>query len=69
MEFKLEETRALLVATYEKTDFEGVSFGGKNASEIARQAYDLSFERPVCAAGAWASAEGNGFDLAVYNPM
>jgi IMP cyclohydrolase len=70
-EFKLEETQALLVATYEKTDFEAVSLGGKNAGEIARQAYDLSFERPVCAASAMAGAmaQGNGFDLAVYNPL
>ncbi|NTV27270.1 MAG: IMP cyclohydrolase [Methanothrix sp.] len=66
-EFKLEETQAFLVATYEKTDFVAVSLGGNNAAEIARQAYDLSFERPVCAAAAW-ETEGNGFDLAVYNP-
>ena len=31
-EFELAETRAFLVATYEKTDFEAVSFDGKNAS-------------------------------------
>jgi IMP cyclohydrolase len=69
-EFTIAETRALLVATYEKTDFEAVSFDGKNASEIARQAYDLDFERPVCAAAAMAGADAqmNGFDLAVYNP-
>ena len=70
-EFELAETRAFLVATYEKTDFEAVSFDGKNAGEIARQAYDLPFERPVCAAAAMAGAmaQGNGFDLAVYNPL
>jgi IMP cyclohydrolase len=67
-EFKLEETQAFLVATYEKTDFEAVSFAGMNAAEIARQAYDLSFEKPVCAAAAYESQE-TGFDLAVYNPM
>jgi IMP cyclohydrolase len=69
-EFTLAETRAFLVATYEKTDFVAVSFGGKDAGEIAQKAYDLSFERPVCAAAAMASvtAPGNGFDLAVYNP-
>jgi IMP cyclohydrolase len=69
-EFTLAETRAFLVATYEKTNFEAVSFGGKNAVEIAQKAYDLSFERPVCAAAAMASVTvpGNGFDLAVYNP-
>lgn len=69
-EFELAETGAFLVATYEKTDFESVSFAGKNAGEIAHQAYDLDFERPVCAAAAMAgaNAQGNGFDLAVYNP-
>jgi IMP cyclohydrolase len=70
-EFKLAETQAFLVATYEKTDFVAVSFGGKNAGEIAQKAYDLSFERPVCAAAAMASVTTpeNGFDLAVYNPI
>ena len=70
-EFTLAETQAFLVATYEMTNFEVVSFDGKNAGEIAQKAYDLSFERPVCAAAAMASvtAPGNEFDLAVYNPM
>lgn len=70
-EFKLEEGRAFLVATYEKTDFEAVALGGGSAGEIARQAYDLPLERPVCAAAAHALPEGqgSGFDLAVYNPL
>jgi IMP cyclohydrolase len=70
-EFTLAETQAFMVATYEMTNFEAVSFSGKNAGEIAQKAYDLSFERPVCAAAAMASvtAPGNGFDLAVYNRM
>ena len=56
-EFELEDGQAFMVATYEKTEFEAVSFDGQNAGEIAREAYDLSFERPVCAAAAMAGAE------------
>jgi IMP cyclohydrolase len=69
-EFQLEVAQAILVATYEKTDFEAAALGGDCAGEIARQAFDLSFERPVCAAAAYAlpDGQGSGFDLAVYNP-
>ncbi len=69
-EFRLEKDQAFMVATYEKTDFESISLSGQNAGEIARKAYDLSFERPVCAAAAMEPVEkqDNGFDLAVYNP-
>ena len=69
-EFNLEEGRALMVATYEKTDFEAIALGGGSAGEIARLAFDLPLERPVCAAAAYAlpDEQGNGFDLAVYNP-
>jgi len=71
-EFQLEEGRALMVATYEKTDFEAIAWGqAVSASEIARRAFDLPLERPVCAAAALARPEGqgSGFDLAVYNPQ
>jgi IMP cyclohydrolase len=72
-EFQLEEGRAFLVATYEKTDFEAMALGqAVSASEIARRAFDLPFERPICAAAAYARPEGQGqgrgYDLAVYNP-
>lgn len=69
-QFRLDEDRALMVATYEKTDFEALSILGEDAADIARKAYDLSFERPVCAAAAVAkSASGNGgFILGAYNP-
>ncbi|MCK9442870.1 MAG: IMP cyclohydrolase, partial [Methanothrix sp.] len=69
-EFYLEEGRAFLVATYEKTDFEAAALGGSSAGEIARMAFDLSLERPVCAAAAQArpDEQGSGYDLAVYNP-
>ena len=73
LEFELNDGQAFMVATYEKTEFESISLGGHKTSEIARAAYDLSFERPVCAAAALSllqgnGEKGNGFDLAVYNP-
>jgi IMP cyclohydrolase len=69
-EFKLEDRQSFLIATYEKTDFEATALGDGNADEIARQAYDLSLEKPVCAAAAYSLPEGqgSGYDLAVYNP-
>ncbi len=69
-EFRLEDGMALMVATYEKTDFEAAEIGGSSANEIARRAFDLPLERPVCAAAALARPEeqGSGYDLAVYNP-
>jgi IMP cyclohydrolase len=72
-EFSLEEGEAFMVATYEKTEFETLRLKGKSAQELARQAFDLPFERPVCAATALARPEGQGkadqrFDLEVYNP-
>ena len=69
-QFELKEGSAFMVATYEKTDFEAVALGGGSAEEIARQAYDLPLERPVCAAAFLARPgdAGQGFDLAVYNP-
>ena len=69
-QFRLVEDQALMVATYEKTDFEEVLMSAEDASRMARRAYELSFERPVCAAAAMEkSVRGKGeFDLAVYNP-
>ena len=72
-EFELKDGQAFMVATYEKTEFESISLDGQNTSGIARAAYDLSFERPVCGAAALGLSQGKGkkgigFDLAVYNP-
>ncbi len=66
-EFLLREGEAFMVATYEKTEFESLKIEGKNAQEIAKAAFDLTFERPVCSAAANALPEGE-FELAVYNP-
>ena len=70
-ELNLEEGQAFLVATYEKTDFEATDLAGSSAGEIARLAYDLPLERPVCSAAALAASGGQerGYDLAVYNPQ
>ncbi|MDD4161384.1 MAG: IMP cyclohydrolase [Methanothrix sp.] len=70
-EFNLEEGQAFLVATYEKTDFEATALAGSSAGEIARMAYDLPLERPVCSAAALDAPGGQerGYDLAVYNPQ
>lgn len=65
-EFLLREGDSFMVATYEKTEFEPLKIVGKSAEEIAKAAFDLSFERPVCSATAKALPEG--FELAVYNP-
>jgi IMP cyclohydrolase len=68
-EFHLEGALALMVATYEKTDFEAAALGGSSAGEIARMVFDLPLERPVCAAAACAWPDESGYELAVYNPL
>jgi IMP cyclohydrolase len=69
-QFDLTTDQAFLVATYEKTDFEVVALAEESAGEMARVAFDLPLERPVCAAAAFAQSDrsGSGFDLAVFNP-
>lgn len=66
-EFNLHEGEGFLVATYEKTEFEPLKIEGISAEDIAKAAFDLSFERPVCSAATLSLPEG-GFELAVYNP-
>lgn len=65
-EFRLKDDDAFMVATYEKTGFEPVAVSGIDASAVAKAAYDLPLERPVCSASAFQG--GKGFELAVYNP-
>lgn len=65
-EFDLSDDSAFLVATYEKTEFEAVSVGGKSAEDIAKAAFDLDLELPVCSAAAFEAEDG--FTLAIYNP-
>jgi IMP cyclohydrolase len=73
-EFDLMDGQSFMVATYEKNNFESIIIAGQSPTEIARAAFELSFERPVCAAAALsfyreAEKESKGFELAVYNPM
>jgi IMP cyclohydrolase len=73
-EFWLKDGQAYMVATYEKTEFESINFVGYGPGEIARAAYDLSFEKPVCSAAAMSLIDGekdtgHGFELAVYNQL
>jgi IMP cyclohydrolase len=65
-EFPMKDNDAFMVATYEKTGFEPVAVSGKDASVVAKAAFDLPFERPVCSAAAFQGDKG--FELAVYNP-
>lgn len=69
-EFRLDDGDAIMVATYEKADFEPFDVAGKNATEIAEYAFELPFEKPVCSAAAFATgaSKDQGFELAVYNP-
>lgn len=68
-ELSLQDDTAFMVATYEKTKFEPLGIGGKSSQEIAKAAFDLSFERPVCSAAASALKDAKDFELAVYNPL
>ncbi len=72
-EFRLKDGDAFMVATYEKTEFEPLQINGESPGAVARSAYDLPFERPVCAAAALSfparrGKENEGFEMAVYNP-
>jgi IMP cyclohydrolase len=64
--FSLGEDSAFLVATYEKTEFEPVEMAGANAELVARAAFDLDLEKPVCSAAAFWT--GEVFELGIYNP-
>jgi IMP cyclohydrolase len=79
-EFDLMDGLSFMVATYEKAYFESINIAGQSPKEIACAAFELSFERPVCAAAALsfskesekeakAERERKGFELAVYNPI
>jgi IMP cyclohydrolase len=65
-EFNLSDDSAFLVATYEKTEFEAVNVAGDGAGDVAKAAFDLDLELPVCSAAAF--EDDDGFKFAVYNP-
>lgn len=64
-EMPVLEHECFMVATYEKTAFSRLTIDAVSADDVAKKLYDLTFEKPVCAAGVF---QGNGgFRLGVYN--
>jgi IMP cyclohydrolase len=63
--FPLHERECLMVATYEKTVFSQLTIEAFSAEDLAKKMYDLTFEKPVCAAGAF--QEDGKFKIGVYN--
>lgn len=63
--FPLQEKSCLMVATYEKTVFSQLTIEGYNAEDVAKKMYDLTFEKPICAAGAYQN--GGKFQIGIYN--
>jgi len=59
------EGSSFMVATYEKTAFSQLTIDAVSAADVARKLYDLTFEKPVCAAGVY-QVDG-GFETGVYN--
>jgi len=64
--FPLEENECLMVATYEKTMFSRLTIEASSAEGVAKKLYNLTFEKPVCAAGAF-RGKGDEFSIGVYN--
>jgi IMP cyclohydrolase len=62
----LEDGDAFMVATYEANNLQKVDLSGSTAQAVAKGAFDLPFEMPVCSAAALWS--GDKFELGVYNP-
>lgn len=63
--FPLQEKECLMVATYEKTVFSRLTVEAYSADDVAKKMYDLTFEKPVCAAGAF--QEDGKFQIGIYN--
>ncbi|HTX43880.1 MAG TPA: IMP cyclohydrolase [Methanocella sp.] len=59
------EKECFMVATYEKTVFSKLTLEAVSAQDIAKKMYDLTFEKPVCAAGVY-QVDG-GFEVGIYN--
>lgn len=63
--FPLMENECFMVATYEKTIFSRLTIEALSAADVAKKMFELTFEKPVCSAGA-IQADG-GFEADVYN--
>jgi IMP cyclohydrolase len=59
------EKECFMVATYEKTVFSKLTLEATSAQDIAKKMFDLTFEKPVCAAGVY-QVDG-GFEVGLYN--
>jgi len=61
----LMENESFMVATYEKTTISPLAVEATSAQDVARKIYDLTFEKPVCAAGVYQT--DGGFEVGIYN--
>lgn len=61
----LEENECFMVATYEKTVFSHLTIEALSAEDLAKKMYDLTFEKPVCAAAAF--QDGDRYHIGMYN--
>ncbi|HEY3422614.1 MAG TPA: IMP cyclohydrolase, partial [Methanocellaceae archaeon] len=59
--FHLADGECMMVSTYEKTAFSPLVIDATSADDVARKMYDLTFEKPVCAAGVY-QVDG-GFEM------
>ncbi len=59
------ENSCFMVATYEKTIFSQLTVEATSAQDVAKKMYDLTFEKPVCAAGVFQTDDG--FEVGLYN--
>jgi IMP cyclohydrolase len=59
------DNTSFMVATYEKTTFSQMAIDAVSAEDIAKKLYDLTFEKPVCAAGVYQT--DHGFEIGIYN--
>ena len=64
-DFPIMENECLMVATYEKTAFSRLTVDVSSAADVAKKMFELTFEKPVCSAGAF--QEGGQFKIGVYN--
>ncbi len=65
-EYLLHGDCAFHVATYEAVDFQPIELAAADAGSLAKAAFLLPYERPVCAAAAMGG--DLGFHSDVYNP-
>jgi IMP cyclohydrolase len=61
----MPENSSFMVATYEKTTFSQLTIEAASALDVAKKMYDLTFEKPVCAAGVYQT--DSGFEVGIYN--